>query len=148
VKLRARGYAAVTVMVEIAQKGGKTPVSLAVVAATIGISVPYVEQLTADLRRSGLIRTFRGSRGGYRLAKPACEISVLDVVLSAEDCAGARGNEADGGLVSSKNPQAQDLWDRLEKFQCLFLQHLSLADVINGDLSNHSLLKRMLNMLE
>ena len=138
-KLTARGKGAVTIMAEIAQQGRNRPVSLADVAANIGLSMSYLETLCVDLRRGRLITSFRGSRGGYKLTKPAAEISILDIALLAQDWPGA-GNNDDG---SSGNPQVQDLWDEIEKYQYLFLQQISLADVINGDLKGYSFLKRI-----
>jgi len=114
--------------------------------STIGVSLSYLEQLAANLRRSGLITGFKGPRGGYTLAKPVYEISVLDIVLSAEDRASGRGNEVDDGYVSEK-PQGQELWDQLEKSQYLLLQRISLADVVSGNLRNHPLLKSVFTVL-
>jgi len=147
VKLRPRDYAAVSVMVEIARKSGQTPAASSRVAEAIGASSSHLEQLTADLRGGGLIKSFRGKRGGYVLAKPADRISVLDIVLSAEDRASGRYKETDDRLVSSRNPHSRDLQDQLEKFQYFLLQHISLADVVSGSLSNHAVVERVLNML-
>ena len=137
-----RAKSAVAVIVEIAQQGRDTPVSLSDVAATTGLSLSYMELLCADLRHRHLVRSFRGPGGGYQLAKPADQISLLDIALSMKEWPGARNNEERDG--SSLNPQVQDLWDKLDKYQYLVWQQISLADVINGDLKDHPFLQRIL----
>jgi Rrf2 family iron-sulfur cluster assembly transcriptional regulator len=122
-------------MVEIAQKGGEA-VALSAVATAMGVSYSSLQQLAAELSRAGLITGFRGYGGGYRLAKPVYEISVLDIILAAEE-----------GLVSPDNPEAQDLWDQLETCQYQLLQHISLADVASGGLRHHPVLKGMLKIV-
>ena len=70
-------------LVEIGMRG-PDPVPLKEVAEAQGISQHYLEQIAAALRRAGFIRSIRGARGGYRLARPAEEISALEVVETME----------------------------------------------------------------
>jgi Rrf2 family iron-sulfur cluster assembly transcriptional regulator len=140
-KLTERRTKAVAMMVEIARKDRKTPVSLADLAATIGVSLSSLETYAAKLRRAGLLRSFKGPGGGYMLAKLAAEISVLDIALSANDLPGEGDHKGDDGLVYYSVPSAQDLWDQLEICQYLLLQHISLADIVRGNLHAHSFLK-------
>jgi Rrf2 family protein len=65
-------------------KTGKKPASLAVIAKEEKISLAYLERLFAQLRKAGLIKAERGSKGGYYLAKPASKISVLEIVETLE----------------------------------------------------------------
>ena len=64
VKVSPRDYAAVSVMVEIARTSGQTPATSSRVAAAIGVSLSYLEQITAFLLGCDLIKSFRGIRGG------------------------------------------------------------------------------------
>lgn len=138
-KLTARRRNAVAMMVEIARKPRKTPVCLPDVAATIGVSSSSLEIHTAELRRAGLLRSFRGPRGGFMLGKPASEISILDIAASIMDLPGEGDNEKEDGLYFI--PSGQDLWDQLDMCRYLLLQHISLADIVRGNLHAHPVLK-------
>lgn len=60
------------------------PTSLKAIAAAEGLPLSYLEHVVADLKRAGLVTASRGAHGGYRLAKPADEIAMDEVVLALE----------------------------------------------------------------
>ncbi|MEX0644797.1 MAG: Rrf2 family transcriptional regulator, partial [Parvularculaceae bacterium] len=68
-KLTTKGRYAVAAMTDIATYGGAAPVAATEVALRQGISIAYLEQLLAKLRRAGLIDSMRGVAGGYRLSR-------------------------------------------------------------------------------
>jgi Rrf2 family cysteine metabolism transcriptional repressor len=72
----------VRLMVELGRQPGSTPVSLSAVAEAERLPLSYLEHLVARLRKAGLVSSTRGAHGGYRLAKPAGEIT-LDAVVEA-----------------------------------------------------------------
>ena len=80
----------VRLMVELGRRAGDAdpesavPVSLGAVAEAETLPLAYLEHLVAKLRESGLVTSVRGAHGGYRLAKPAAEIAMLDVVEALE----------------------------------------------------------------
>jgi Rrf2 family transcriptional regulator, cysteine metabolism repressor len=80
----------VRLMVELGRRAGTTeateaaPVALAAVAEAELLPLSYLEHLVAKLRQAGLVSSVRGAHGGYRLAKPATEIAMLDVVEALE----------------------------------------------------------------
>src|ERR671930_771736 len=78
----------VRLMVELGRRGGAggdaAPVALASVAQAETLPLAYLEHLVAKLRDAGLVTSVRGARGGYRLARPAAEIAMLDVVQALE----------------------------------------------------------------
>jgi Rrf2 family transcriptional regulator, cysteine metabolism repressor len=74
----------VRLMVELGRQPGSTPVSLSSVAEAERLPLSYLEHLVAKLRRAGLVTSTRGAHGGYRLAKPAEEITMNDVVEALE----------------------------------------------------------------
>jgi Rrf2 family protein len=84
---------AVRALVELHRLGGAGPVPIAEVAARGQIPAQFLEQLFATLRRAGLLRSQRGVKGGYSLARPAGQITVLEVVELLE---GGIGGEATG----------------------------------------------------
>ena len=79
----------VRLMVELGRRAGDgsaqaEPVALAAVAQAETLPLSYLEHLVAKLRQAGLVTSVRGAHGGYRLAKPASEILMLDVVEALE----------------------------------------------------------------
>ena len=84
-KLSTKGRYAVTAMMDIALHEKVGPVTLADISQCQGISLSYLEQLFSKLRRNGLVKGVRGPGGGYRLAKPASEISVADIIDSVDE---------------------------------------------------------------
>ena len=84
-KLTTKGRYAVTAMVDLAAHGGERPVALAEIAARQRISLSYLEQLFAKMRRAGLVRSARGPGGGYRLARAAADTRIADIVRAVDD---------------------------------------------------------------
>ena len=71
---------ALSALTELARSGGAGPVPIGELARRRGIPVQFLEQLFAILRRSGLLKSQRGVKGGYALARDPSEITVLEVV--------------------------------------------------------------------
>ena len=84
---------AVRALIELHNLGESGPVPIAELARRGEIPVQFLEQLFATLRRAGLLRSQRGVKGGYTFARPATQITVLDVV---EQLDGALGQDASG----------------------------------------------------
>ena len=85
-RLSTKGRYAVMAMADLAQhEAANKPVSLADIAQRQEISLSYLEQLFAKLRRSGLVKSVRGPGGGYRLSRPATEIRVADIIVAVDE---------------------------------------------------------------
>ena len=84
-RLSTKGRYAVTAMMDIALHQKVGPVTLADISQCQGISLSYLEQLFAKLRKGGLVKGVRGPGGGYRLARPADQISVADIIQSVDE---------------------------------------------------------------
>jgi Rrf2 family transcriptional regulator, cysteine metabolism repressor len=84
---------AVKALTELARSGGGAPVPIGELARRRDIPVQFLEQLFAVLRRAGVLRSQRGVKGGYLLARAASEITVLEVVELLD---GAVGRDAQG----------------------------------------------------
>jgi Rrf2 family iron-sulfur cluster assembly transcriptional regulator len=143
-RLSTRGRYAVMAMVELAarQQGaappapGKAPppVSLAEIAAAQMLSLAYLEQLFGPLRRAGLVASARGPGGGYRLARPAAEIPIAAIVDAVDEPIRAtRCDEGAPGCVAGRRCITHDLWAELGEQIRVFLQGITLADVIEGE---------------
>jgi Rrf2 family transcriptional regulator, iron-sulfur cluster assembly transcription factor len=131
-RLSTKGRYAVMAMVDLAQHSDGNPVSLAEIADRQEISLSYLEQLFARLRKGGLVRSVRGPGGGYLLAFAAGETRISDVILAVDEpiratrCTpgaptGCRGNKS--------RCLTHDLWEELGNQIHLYLSSVSLADV-------------------
>jgi Rrf2 family cysteine metabolism transcriptional repressor len=96
ISVTSKSRYAVVALAELARSGNDRPVPIAAVAERRGMPVQFLEQLFSTLRRSGLLDSRRGMRGGYTLARPADEITVLEVVQALDGKVGEEGKEAGG----------------------------------------------------
>ena len=131
-KLSTKGRYAVMAMVDLAQHGKpEAPVSLADIAMRQEISLPYLEQLFAKLRRSGLVRSSRGPGGGYTLAFPAADTCIADIITAVDEpIRTTRCVPGSQGCVSNRSRcLTHDLWEELGNQIRLYLSSVSLADV-------------------
>jgi Rrf2 family cysteine metabolism transcriptional repressor len=83
-RISAREQYGLRAMAELARRYGQGPVSLAEVAEVQGISLAYLEQIVAALRRAGLLVSTRGAHGGYSLAQTPAEITTGDIIRALE----------------------------------------------------------------
>src|ERR1041385_5538205 len=84
-RLSTKGRYAVMAMADLAGHENGRAVSLADIALRQEISLSYLEQLFAKLRRHGLVKSVRGPGGGYRLSRPAEEVRVADIILAVDE---------------------------------------------------------------
>ena len=141
-QLSTKGRYAVMAMADLAAHDADHAVSLAEIAERQQLSLAYLEQLFARLRRQGLVRSTRGPGGGYRLARPADQTSVADVVIAVDEplratrCAGhpADGGEGGGCMKAGARCLTHDLWEETGRQIQGYLASVSLADVLHGRL--------------
>jgi Rrf2 family protein len=95
ISVTSKSRYAVVAMAELARSGDR-PVPIAQVAERREMPVQFLEQLFSTLRRDGLLHSQRGVKGGYTLARPAEEITVLEVVQALDGKVGEEGKEAGG----------------------------------------------------
>ena len=130
-RVGSKGRYAVVALVDVAENSASRPVALAEVAARQQISLSYLEQLFALLRRAGLVQASRGPGGGYRLQRSAAEISVGDVFRAVAEPGSAA---ADVGRDWSRGPAA-GLWAALDRHVEQFLDQAMLDDLLSHELS-------------
>jgi Rrf2 family iron-sulfur cluster assembly transcriptional regulator len=123
-RLSTKGRYAVMAMVDLAQHGGAGPVCLAEIAERQEISLSYLEQLFAKLRRGGLVTSVRGPGGGYLLAHERDATRISDIILAVDEpihvirCRGDRSRCL-----------THDLWEELSNQIHLYLSSVTLGDV-------------------
>jgi Rrf2 family transcriptional regulator, cysteine metabolism repressor len=93
ISITSKSPYAVRALVELHRHGDSCPVPIAELARRGNIPVQFLEQLFASLRRSGVLRSQRGVKGGYSFARPATELTVLEVVELLD---GPLGQDATG----------------------------------------------------
>jgi len=132
-KLSTRGRYAVMAMADLAQVQKDKPITLADIATRQEISLSYLEQLFAQLRRAGLVTAIRGPGGGYRLAHPAGLTRISDIILAVDEPVKVTRCDPNTNIgCTSKGTRCltHDLWDELSRQINLFLSSVSLEDVI------------------
>jgi len=95
ISVTSKSRYAVVALAELSRTGSD-PVPIAQVAERRGIPVQFLEQLFSTLRRAGILTSHRGAKGGYTLARPPEEITVLEVVQALDGVLGQEGEEAGG----------------------------------------------------
>lgn len=83
-KLSTKGRYGLKAMFDLALNYGLEPISLTQISERQNVSVNYLEQLIAPLRKAGLVKSVRGAQGGYHLAKPPSEITVGEILMVLE----------------------------------------------------------------
>ncbi len=132
-KLSTKGRYAVMAMVDLASTSQGRPVSLADIAERQEISLSYLEQLFAKLRRGGLVSSVRGPGGGYLLAHLAEETRVSDIILAVDEPIHATRctpGQPFGCRVNKSRCLTHDLWEELGNQIYLYLSSVTLADVV------------------
>lgn len=128
-RLTTKGRYAVTAMMDLAIHEASGPVALTDIANSQRISISYLEQLFAALRRAGLVRGLRGPGGGYRLACPADEISVARVIAAVDEKVDATRCGGDQNCQDGERCLTHSLWADLSKQLYDFLDGITLADL-------------------
>jgi Rrf2 family iron-sulfur cluster assembly transcriptional regulator len=130
-RLTTKGRYAVTAMLDLAIHYEKGAVTLSDIAARQGISLSYLEQLFARLRRKGLVKSTRGPGGGYRLATEPENIHVAEIVsainenVDATRCGGEKNCSKDDRCLTHY------LWEDLSTRIHDFLNQITLGDLVN-----------------
>lgn len=133
-RLSTRGRYAVMAMVDLAGEGRERPVTLADIATRQDISLSYLEQLFAKLRRGGIVRSVRGPGGGYRLANPADQIRIADIILAVDEpikTTRCQTGSSKGCNKDQSRCKTHDLWEELGRQIHIYLSSVTLADVVN-----------------
>jgi Rrf2 family iron-sulfur cluster assembly transcriptional regulator len=130
VRLTTKGRYAVTAMLDLAYHSEKRPVTLTDIAKRQHISLSYLEQLFARLRRAGMVEGVRGPGGGYQLSRDASQINIAEIIIAVDE---AIDSTRCGGKANCQNNQpclTHDLWLGLSEQIREYLASISLADVL------------------
>ena len=139
-RLSTKGRYAVMAMADLARRqaalaAGDRAVALADIAQRQQISLSYLEQLFARLRRRGLVKSLRGPGGGYRLAREARDTNIADIVLAVDEplratrCGAAQSK---GCMLKGERCITHDLWEEMGRHLHSYLVSVTLADLVDG----------------
>ncbi len=129
-KLTAKGRYAVTAMLDLAVHAHEGPINLADISERQGISLSYLEQLFAKLRRNHLVTSVRGPGGGYRLSRDSSDICIADIIDSVDENVDATKC---GGSTDCQHGEiclTHELWTDLSEQIHQFLSGIDLASII------------------
>lgn len=129
-RLTTKGRYAVTAMLDLAIHYKTGPITLADISKRQGISLSYLEQLFSRLRRRGLVSSVRGPGGGYRLARTAGEIAVVDVITAVDEDVDATKCGGLGNCQDNELCLTHELWCDLSKQIQDFLSNITLGDLV------------------
>ncbi|MDH3638117.1 MAG: Rrf2 family transcriptional regulator [Gammaproteobacteria bacterium] len=129
-RLTTKGRYAVTAMMDLAIHEQAGPVTLTEIAASQQISLSYLEQLFAALRKAGLVHGLRGPGGGYRLAQPANDISIARIIAAVDEKVDVTRCGGDENCQEGERCLTHTLWSQLSQQLYDFLDRISLGEVI------------------
>jgi len=128
----AKEYYGLRAMAEWARRFGDGPVSVAEVAESEGLPVPYLEQIIPSLREAGLLASTRGAHGGYALTREPSAISVADVIRALEGDVVNLRCAVDDACGRVDQCAARSVWVQVSALVMQTLQDMTLASLARG----------------
>ena len=129
-RLTTKGRYAVTAMLDLALSSGGGPISLADISRRQGISLSYLEQLFAKLRRNRLVTSVRGPGGGYQLSRSGAEIFVAEIIDAVNESVDATDCSGKADCQEGETCLTHFLWCDLSEQIHHFLANISLAQLV------------------
>ncbi|MDH5228692.1 MAG: Rrf2 family transcriptional regulator [Gammaproteobacteria bacterium] len=125
-KISSKARYAVTAMIDLAIHSGVGPLTIAGISQKQNISLSYLEQIFTELRHAGLVKGTRGPGGGYRLARPAADVTIAQVIDALGDSHPQLGRGADGYEPNVK-------WAGLSRHLYSFLDGITLSQCVEDE---------------
>jgi Rrf2 family iron-sulfur cluster assembly transcriptional regulator len=129
-RLTTKGRYAVTAMLDLALHKDQGPVSLADISQRQAISLSYLEQLFAKLRRGALVSSVRGPGGGYELQGGSESIYIAQIVDAVNESLDSTKCKGAGDCQGGETCLTHYLWEDLSEQIHTFLEGISLADLV------------------
>lgn len=130
-RLTTKGRYAVTAMLDLALHARQDPVSLADISERQSISVSYLEQLFAKLRKNGLVSSVRGPGGGYQLAREGSTICIAEIIDAVDESVDATRCGGAGDCQQGMTCLTHELWSDLSAQLHNFLTGISLQELVD-----------------
>ena len=134
-KLTSKGRYAVMALVDLARFDSINPVSLRDISLRQGISLDYLEQIFSKLKRNNIVKSIRGTQGGYILGKNPNDIKLTNIFYAVDEkvkTVQCKKESKKGCNGKATKCITHDLWDELETHINSFFENKSLEDLINN----------------
>ena len=135
-KLTNKGRYAVMAMADLASNASKGPISLSEISLRQNISLAYLEQIFLQLKNNRLVKSSRGSNGGYVLEKPASEIKLSNIIYAVDEevkTLNCKKNSKRGCNHKSVKCITHNLWDQLDQHINGFFDKVKLQDLTKNN---------------
>ncbi len=129
-RLTTKGRYAVTAMLDLAFHSQDKPVTLTEIAARQTISLSYLEQLFARLRKAGIVQGVRGPGGGYQLSQPPKNISVASIIEAVNEPIDSTKCGGEANCQHESMCLTHDLWTGLSEHIHSYLTNITLEDLL------------------
>ena len=129
-RLTTKGRYAVTAMLDLAIHADRGPISLADISQRQSISLSYLEQLFAKLRKNALVSSVRGPGGGYKLQRASEAIFIAEIIDAVNESVDTTKCKGAGDCQGGETCLTHYLWEDLSEQIHGFLQNISLADLV------------------
>ncbi len=129
-RLTTKGRYAVTAMLDLAYHSQKKPVTLTDIATRQTISLSYLEQLFARLRRAGMVKGVRGPGGGYKLCRKTSEINVAEIIRAVDESIDPTKCGGEGNCQKHHACLTHELWMGLGEQIYEYLNKITLAELL------------------
>jgi Rrf2 family protein len=134
-RISAKVDYAVRAVAELAAAEDEKPVKAERIATAQDIPLNFLENILGELRHSGVVRSHRGAEGGFRLAKPAAEITVADVIRAVEGpLASVRGGPPEEARYGGAAESLPRVWIAVRVNLRRVAEQVTIADIANGKL--------------
>jgi Rrf2 family protein len=135
VRISAKADYAVRAAVELAAATDEKPVKAERIANAQGIPLNFLENILGELRHAGIVRSHRGAEGGFRLAKPADELTIADIIRAVEGpLASVRGGPPEDSHYPGASAELPRVWIAVRANLRRVVEHVTVADVASGAL--------------
>ena len=134
-KLTSKGRYAVMALVDLARFDNINPVSLRDISLRQGISLDYLEQIFSKLKKNKIVKSIRGTQGGYILSKNPNDIKLTNIFYAVDErvkTVQCKKDSKKGCTGKTTKCITHDLWDELETHINSFFENKSLKDLINN----------------
>jgi Rrf2 family protein len=134
-RISAKADYAVRAVVELAAAEGEKPVKAERIATAQEIPLNFLENILGELRHAGIVRSHRGAEGGFRLARPANEVTVADVIRAVEGpLASVRGGPPEDASYSGAATTLPHVWIAVRANLRRVVENVTIADIANSKL--------------
>ncbi|MFW5426756.1 MAG: Rrf2 family transcriptional regulator [Methylophagaceae bacterium] len=146
-RLTTKGRYAVTAMLDLSLNYGAGSITLADISERQSISLSYLEQLFSKLRKHKLVSSARGPGGGYKLSRPAEEITVFDVISAVDENIDSTDCDGKANCRNGEPCLSHHLWLSLSEQIQSYLSGITLRQVVT-DYQNNKNGEKMINLGE